>query len=176
MPRARLFAISAFAIACLVVTAGCSRHDALEEDAASSATSSEPQGTTVPPSSDPSTTESTLDPAASSTTTTGAETDVFGHTEAETASFVAAYSQAFRAECERIFASVGGGPLADPDFPEDQYVVGDCLFELDETWGELVDSVEEARMSGIDDAQIAASDLADPLCNLGGTICWSYGD
>ena len=88
----------------------------------------------------------------------------------------AAFTQAFEAECNRIWASVGGGLLSDPDFPEDQYPVEDCLIELDPDWAELVDSVEEAQASGLEEAQLAASNLADPLCAADGTTCWSYGD
>jgi hypothetical protein len=66
--------------------------------------------------------------------------------------------------------------MSDPDFPEDPYVVDDCLADIDDSWGEFASSVEEAQATGLDDAQIAASDLADPLCDSSGTRCFSYGD
>jgi hypothetical protein len=171
--------------AALVLTvgtlAGCSRKSAPDSAAGDTATETTAiAGTSVvPPSSD--TTASTAppegDPNASSTTLEADDnTDAFGHTPEQVQAFRAAYSAAFEAECRRIWASVGGGLLSDPDFAEDQYSVDDCLGELDPDWGELADSVEEAQTTGADDAQIAASDLADPLCAADGVTCWSYGD
>jgi len=165
--------VSAALVVVVLLLAACTRKDAPGASSDDTSGTTELTGTSIAPTSEP---PSTAPGDPGSTTTTEEETDAFGHTAAEVAAFVAAYSQAFRAECQRIFDSLGGGPLSDPDFPEDQYLVDDCIFELDETWGELVDSVEEATTTGIDDAQIAASDLADPLCDASGTTCWSYGD
>lgn len=169
-------AVLAAAVVLVLVLAGCSRNSAIEDEQ-DAGTTIAPTTSVAPGTSEP-TTDTTVDPGSTESTTPPEEpeTDAFGHTPEQVAAFNAAYAQAFRAECQRIWASLGGGPAADPDFPEDQYTVDDCLFELDETWGELNDSVEEATQSGIDDAQIAASDLADPLCNLSATVCWSYGD
>jgi hypothetical protein len=170
------------AILALVVTVGtlaaCSRKSQPESTADDTTQTTAAIGTAIPPTTPDTSTSSTapLDPSASSTTLGGDGSNAFGHTEEETAAFVAAYSEAFETECARIWASVGGGVLSDPDFPEDGYVVDDCLSELDPDWGELVDSIDEARTTGADDAQIAASDLADPLCAADGTTCWSYGD
>jgi hypothetical protein len=176
---------SAVLVALLVAVlalAACSRKAAIgdESDAAAastvSSTTSSSTTSTVP-------TDSSLpveDPGAPSTTTTTSPDGfgAFGYTDAELASFRAAYAQAFEAECRRIWSSYSGGTglLADPDFPEDTYTVDDCLTELDDSNGEFADSVDEARSTGVDDAQIAASDLADPLCATGGAPCWSYGD
>jgi hypothetical protein len=166
----------AAAVVLVLVLAGCSRNPAIEDEQDAGTTI--PPATSVAPGTSEPATDTTIDPSGTESTTTTAEpeTDAFGHTPEQVAAFNAAYAEAFRAECQRIWASLGGGPLADPDFPEDQYTVDDCIFELDETWGELNDSVEEAATAGFDDAQIAASDLADPLCNLSATVCWSYGD
>jgi hypothetical protein len=134
--------------AALVLTvgtlAGCSRKSAPDSAAGDTATETTAiAGTSVvPPSSD--TTASTAppegDPNASSTTLEADDnTDAFGHTPEQVQAFRAAYSAAFEAECRRIWASVGGGLLSDPDFAEDQYSVDDCLGELDPDWGELVD-------------------------------------
>ena len=165
-------------VVCLL--AGCSRKAAVDsaEDAAT---------TSTVPVSETTATTSTLpadssvpadDPNAStSTTDTEDNTDAFGHTDADNAAFRAAYSQAFEAECQRIWGMAGAdGLMADPDFPEDTYAVSDCTDELDPSNGEFTDSVGEAQSTGVDDAQIAASDLADPLCATGGTPCFSYGD
>ena len=171
-------------IAALLIAVGtlsaCSRKSAPEsaaDDTASDTTAA--SGTSLaPPSSDTSTIPpGSPDPNASTTTTIeGDDADAFGHTPEEVQAFRAAYSEAFNGECQRIWASVGGGLLSDPDFPEDGYAVDDCLTELDPDLAELVDSVDEARTTGTDDAQIAASDLADPLCAADGVTCWSYGD
>jgi hypothetical protein len=172
------------AVAALFITigvlAGCSRKSAPDSAAEVTATETTAvNGTSLaPPTSDTgsfSTTSTTLDPNPSSTIIEDG-TDAFGHTPEEVQALRTAYSAAFDGECRRIWASVGGGLLSDPDFPEDQYAVDDCLSELDADWGELVDSVDEARTTGADDAQLAASDLADPLCAANGTTCWSYGD
>ena len=85
------------------------------------------------------------------------------------------YSDAFRAECGRIWSHANpDGSLADPDLG-DPYYLSDCVGELDPDWAEFADSNVEAFQLGVDDAQIAASDLADPLCNNAGQ-CWTYGD
>lgn len=174
-PRHRAHWLAAVALlGAASLFAGCSRESL--DDTNDAASTTIPTATSIaPPTSDPAA-DTTAPAGDSSSTTDPDDGGAFGHSEAELASFRAAYSQAFTEECERIWTSIGGGPLSDPDFPEDQYVVGDCVFELDETWGDLVDSIDEARSSGVDDAQIAASDLADPLCNAGATVCWSYGD
>lgn len=167
-------------LATALVLGACSRERLDDSESAGTTrapgTSVEP-GTTIEPSTD--TTATLPTESTPSTTDASGEDDVgpFGHTEAELAAFRAAYAEAFRAECQRIWTSMGGGALADPDFPEDQYTVNDCLAELDDSWGEFADSLEEAQVTGIDDAQIAASDLADPLCRVDDpTVCWSYGD
>jgi hypothetical protein len=179
MPTSRstpVRAVLATAAVVLVIFAtSCSRNEAIGDEDAGSTTLG-PTTSVAPGTSQPAT-DTTQNPGSSEPTPSSEpETDAFGHTPEEVAALNAAYAEAFRAECQRIWSSLGGGPLADPDFPEDQYSVDDCLFELDETWGELNDSVTEAATMGLDDAQIAASDLADPLCNLAATVCWSYGD
>jgi hypothetical protein len=158
----------------------CSREEA-PGDGAADTTIGAP-GTSVAPDTTmaptPDTTTTATDPSAPvESTPTEPDTNAFGQTEEQAAQFRSVYAQAYRAECQRIWASVGGGALADPDFPEDQYTVNDCLAELDESWGEFANDVDEARSLGVDDAQIAASDLADPLCSAANpTRCWSYGD
>lgn len=173
-------ALGVLVLTVVLLAGACSRKSAPEADQAAETTIASPASgsTEVPPAS----TETTTGPdqtAEGSTTTTSSEPveEAFGYTAEQLAAFRAAYATAFRAECQRIWASMGGGALADPDFPEDQYTVNDCLAELDDTWGELNDSVEQAATAGTDDAQIAASDLADPLCSVGNpSRCWSYGD
>jgi len=164
-------------LAGVLLLGACTRKAAPGEDAATGTT--QPTGTSIGPgTSVPPPTEPTpLPDPAESSTTIEPDDGAFGHSAATLAAFRAAYAQAFRAECQRIWASMGGGPLADPDFPEDQYTVNDCLAELDEDWGEFADSVEEAQSMGFDEAQIVASDLADPLCSVANeSFCWSYGD
>jgi len=176
---------SPIAVALLVAVlllAACSRKAALGDDNESVGTSTEPTPTSTSTTTSVGGSDSSLpaeDPGASTSTTSPEdETGPFGHTDAELASFRAAYSAAFEAECRRIWSTTAGGDglLADPDFAEDTYTVDDCLGELDPDWGEFADSVAEAQTSGLDEAQIAASDLADPLCATGGAPCWSYGD
>jgi hypothetical protein len=187
MSRPRRPAASRFLGLLLVVAlcllAACSRQGAIgdESDAAATSTVTSESTTTSPPATQP--TDSSVageDPNASSTTEPSPDDDVgaFGHTDADLASFRAAYSVAFEAECRRIWSTYAGadGLMADPDFPDDTYTVDDCLFELDADYGEFADSVEEAQTTGLDDAQIAASDMADPLCATAGSPCWSYGD
>jgi hypothetical protein len=129
-------------------------------------TTGEPTPTATTPSTDTSPTTPPPDDG----------TDAFGNTPEQSAQFRAAYRAAFETECARIWATYAGGDgiLADPDFPEDPYVVDDCVIDLDDSWGEFAASVEEAQATGTDDAQIAASDLADPLCDSSGTRCFSY--
>jgi hypothetical protein len=166
-------------LAGMLLLGACSRKAAPNEESVAGTTlppgTSIAPGTSVPPSTD---TTPPIDPGAPIPTTTEPDDgSAFGHSAETLATFRAAYAQAFRAECQRIWASMGGGALADPDFPEDQYTVNDCLAELDDSWGEFADSVEEAQSLGFDDAQIAASDLADPLCSVADeSFCWSYGD
>jgi hypothetical protein len=129
-------------------------------------------GTSVP-SSDTSTPDST-DP--SSSTPSDDDGGAFGFTAQQLAEFRTVYADAFRAECTRIWGHANAdGSLYDPDLAEDLYFVSDCLDSLDADFGEFADSVADAQSLGFDDAQIAASDLADPLCNDAG-VCWSYGD
>jgi hypothetical protein len=181
MSTVRRTLVAVAALLALTVAAGaCSREDAVD-DASSSSTVVD--GTTIPasdttvPSSDTTAppTDSTDTTASSSTTE---ETDIFGNTPSQNAAYRAAYRAAFEGECRRIWATYAGadGIMSDPDFPEDPYVVDDCLADIDDSWGEFASSVEEAQASGTDDAQIAASDLADPLCDSSGTRCFSYGD
>jgi predicted small lipoprotein YifL len=177
--RSRPFVVAALLVAVLALAA-CSRKGPLGDDNEAVGTSTEPMQTST--STTTVATDSSVpaeDPGAStSTTSPEEEPGAFGHTDAELASFRAAYSAAFEGECHRIWSSYAGadGLMADPDFAEDTYAVDDCLIELDADYGELADSVEEAQTTGVDDAQIAASDLADPLCATGGAPCWSYGD
>jgi hypothetical protein len=182
MPKSRFRLLSAVALAGVLgasALGACSREEAPDDQSAG--TTAEAPGTsigsdtTVAPATD---TTAAIDPGVPpESTTTEPDTNAFGQTEEQAAQLRAIYAEAYRAECQRIWASVGGGALADPDFPEDQYTVNDCLAELDDTWGEFANDVNEARTLGVDDAQIAASDLADPLCSAANpTRCWSYGD
>jgi hypothetical protein len=87
---------------------------------------------------------------------------------------VAAYVNAFRARCTEIWSHASGdGNLWDAEDRESApYKVDDCLFELDETNGEIYETVEEAREAGTDDANFAASSLtiADQFVNSQGVI------
>jgi hypothetical protein len=181
---ARTRLLAALAVALLLVFTGCSRTSTSDDNAASAdTTAAAPDTTAAPPDTTAATdtTATTDDPSSTSSDDDGDttdSTDAFGHTDADNAAFRDAYAAAFDAECRRIWSTYAGadGLMADPDFPDDTYSVQDCLDELDTDYGEFTDSVDEARSTGLDDAQIAASDLADPLCATAGTPCWSYGD
>lgn len=181
-PRRRLALTLVAVLALLVPLAACSGND--NDDAsdpsttATETTAVAPIETTTPPTDSVAPDETTTVPPDSTPDASDDDTDAFGHTPEQDASYRAAYTAAFEAECRRIWSSYAGGDglLADPDFAEDTYSVQDCLGELDPDYGSFADSVDEATTSGTDDAQIAASDLADPLCATGGSPCWSYGD
>jgi hypothetical protein len=161
-------------VVALAALAGCTLKSGPESSASTSPETTAAIDTTtvptteVPPSSD------TSAPPSSEPLPPDDPDGAFGHTQAELDEFRRIYSEAFRAECNRIWANANGdGSLADPDLG-DPYFVGDCIDGLDPDWAEFADSNEEAFQLGVDDAQIAASDLADPLCNDAGR-CWSYG-
>lgn len=181
-PRRRL-ALAAIAVLVLLVPlSACSGNndDASDTDTTATETTAAvaPTETTTPPTDSVAPDETTTVPSDPAPDASEDDTDAFGHSPEEDASFRAAYTAAFQAECQRIWSSYAGGDalLADPDFAEDTYSLQDCLDELDPDYGSFADSVDEATTSGTDDAQIAASDLADPLCATGGSPCWSYGD
>lgn len=182
MSSRRRTLVALFAALALGIGAGACSKESSVDDAASSTTEAV-DTTSVPAAVDTTVATDTSTPAETTPTSdaplaTEETTDIFGNTPTENATYRAAYRAAFEAECGRIWATYAGadGVLADPDFPEDPYVVDDCTADLDDSWGEFAGSVDEARASGTDDAQIAASDLADPLCDSSGTRCFSYGD
>jgi hypothetical protein len=175
MHRLRVTTLIAAALAVVTVVAlsSCTRKPAVESSSDTVPESSTVLDTTsLPPSTAPPSTDTTTPPV---TEPDAAPDGEFGHSQAEIDAFRRIYADAFRAECTRIWAHANGdGSLADPDLG-DPYYLSDCLDGLDADWAELADSNDEAHQLGLDDAQSAASDLADPLCNDAGQ-CWSYGD
>jgi hypothetical protein len=176
MHHLRVTAVLAIALAVVVVgaLAGCSRKALESSTDTTTGTTVVGETTTVPP---PPSSDTTAPPVTDSTPVQPDELPdgAFGHPQAVIDEFRRIYSEAFTAECTRIWGHANAdGSLADPDLG-DPYYVSDCLEDLDPDWGELADSNDEAFQLGVDDAQIAASDRADPLCNAAG-VCWSYGD
>jgi hypothetical protein len=175
MPRSRVTAaLALLVVVALVGLVGCSRKSAIESSADTSPETTAATDTTVTTTSAPPSSDTTVPPVTDSTPVEEPD-GAFGHTQAEIDGYRLIYTNAFRNECTRIWGHANGdGSLADPDLG-DPYFVSDCTDSLDPDWAEFADSNDEAFQLGIDDAQIAASDLADPLCNNAGQ-CWTYGD
>ncbi len=92
---------------------------------------------------------------------------------------VTAYSEEYEKYCRWAFSLSPDGILYDPEFTDDFYVLDDCIYDLDPTWGDFYASAAEAAQAGIDDAisTLEGFPLGDRLCwvdpateQIGG--CW----
>lgn len=176
--RHRALAVT-LAAALVLAGAACSRSDdERAEESATTVTTTEPVGTTAP------TTEPTE--PADTTTTPPAGPEVpppsdppapswSQPTEEEYAALRAAYADGFRRTCEEIFGLSPSGRMEDPEDPGVYYTLDDCLFEMDDTMGEVNDTTEQAYQSGVDDALSTAESFtfSGKLCSETGR-CWEY--
>jgi type IV secretory pathway VirB10-like protein len=172
--------VATLAAALVLAGAACSRsEDERTEETATTVTTTEPVGTTAPA------TEPTV-PADTTTTQPPAgpeppppsdpPTPSWSQpTEEEYAALRAAYADGFRRTCEEIFGLSPSGRMEDPEDPGVYYTLDDCLFEMDDTMGEVNDTTEQAYQSGVDDALSTAESFtfSGTLCSETGR-CWEY--
>lgn len=164
-------ALAAIVVALLVVGVIVSRDESDGPSTDAAATTLVPETTSTVVES----TTTTSPPETTTTTTTAPAPTAPTVDPQELAALRDAYRQGFEQTCRAIFGLSPDGVMHDPEDPDFSATLDDCLAEMDDTTGEIYDTVQDAFNGGVEDAEFTADgfSFSGRLCSKTGR-CWSY--